>query len=100
VSRIEQLIGHGVCELFPHDPAQLNHESARSLRESCELVLRAASKRDRVHHVSRHEGAGWSATYTQLLVGAGQVASTAMQPGEMLEYMQCPESVPAEARNS
>jgi PAS domain S-box-containing protein len=112
-SRLEQLIGRAMFDLFPNDPGQPNNESARVLRESFERVLRTG-KQDALayitYRVAKVEGGEledrvWSATHTPLLDAAGEVAFilqhtvdvTGLQPGQMLEYMQSPESVRAQA---
>jgi PAS domain S-box-containing protein len=82
-STLEGLLGKGVFELFPHDPADPNNESRQLLRTSFERVL-ATGKTDvlavlpyRVPIVTEsgevEEDRFWSATHVPLLDGAGQV---------------------------
>jgi len=112
-SRLDQMIGRGLFELFPNDPGQPNNESARLLRESFQRVLRTR-KQDVLAHITYRvakvqggelEERVWSATHTPLLDAAGEVSFilqhtvdvTGLQPGQNLEFMQSAESVRAQA---
>lgn len=112
-SRLDLLIGRGMFELFPHDPGEPNNESARLLRESFERVLRTRQQ-DVIayipYRVARVQGGEledrvWSATHVPLLDADGAVQFilqhtvdvTELQPEKILEYMQSPESVRAQA---
>lgn len=57
-SRLDQQIGRGMFELFPNEPRQANNKSARLLRSPSSACCGPASKSDRLHLVSRREGAG------------------------------------------
>jgi PAS domain-containing protein len=83
-SRLEDLLGRHVLDLFPNDPANPANESARQLRESLERVL-ATGQPDSIALISyrvptRIGEAGalaeryWSATHTPIFDEAGKVA--------------------------
>lgn len=84
-TRLEDLLGRQVFELFPNDPDDPNNESARMLRRSFERVLETG-KQDvlallpyRVP-ITREDGTVdvsmryWSATHTPILDAQGKVA--------------------------
>jgi PAS domain S-box-containing protein len=83
-SRLEELLGRSIFEVFPHDPGDPSNQSARELRESFERVLK-----ERVpdtlalipYRVPRPTPTGpvmeerfWSATHTPILDERGEVA--------------------------
>lgn len=83
-SRLEDLLGRRIFELFPHDPNDPNNASARMLRGSFERVLseRVPDSLALIpYRVPRHTEAGivvedryWSATHTPFLDERGEVA--------------------------
>jgi PAS domain S-box-containing protein len=83
-SRLEELLGRNLFEVFPNDPDDPNNSSARQLRESFERVL-AGRKPDTLalirYRVPLQTANGvviedryWSATHTPLLDERGEVA--------------------------
>ncbi|MBA3459650.1 MAG: PAS domain-containing protein [Deltaproteobacteria bacterium] len=77
----EQLIGRGVFEVFPHDPADSTNAPARMLRESLEQVVRTR-RQDVIAHIPYRvqrvpggplEDRLWSATHTPVLDEHGDV---------------------------
>jgi PAS domain S-box-containing protein len=81
-SRLEDLIGRRIFEVFPNDARDPNNRSAQVLRQSLEKVLRTR-RRDVIaflpYRVARTAGAEpeeryWSATHTPLFDEAGEVA--------------------------
>jgi PAS domain S-box-containing protein len=83
-SRLEQLLGRGVFEVFPHDPGDPNNSSVRQLRESLDRVLKER-KPDTLalipYRVPLQTPQGvaleeryWSATHTPILDARGEVA--------------------------
>ena len=112
-TRLDQLLGRGMFDQFPHDPGDPNNESARLLRESFERVLRTR-QRDVIpylaYRVARVPGGElidrvWSATHTPLLGADGEVELilqhtvdvSGLQPDRMLEFMHSPESMQTQA---
>jgi PAS domain S-box-containing protein len=83
-SRLEDLLGRNVFELFPHDPADPDNANRRELRASLERVLsrRAPDTLALIpYRVPRQTEAGivveerfWSATHTPMLDEHGEVA--------------------------
>ncbi len=83
-SRLEELLGRNIFELFPHDPADPNNASRGELRASFERVLRQRVPDTLAfipYRVPRHTDSGvlveerfWSATHTPLLDEQGEVA--------------------------
>ena len=82
-SRLEDLLGRPLLEVFPHDPSDASNASATRLRESLERVL--ATRQPDVlplipYRVPRPSADGameerfWSATHTPLLDEQGSVA--------------------------
>ena len=83
-SRLEDLVGRPLFDVFPHDPRDPNNESARRLRASLERVL-ATRAPDVIalipYHVPRSDAPEharevryWSATHTPILDDDGEVA--------------------------
>lgn len=82
-SRLDDLLGRGLFELFPHDPENPSNTQARMLRDSLERVL-ATGKPDTLalipYRVPKYVGSEvvneerfWSATHTPLLDESGAV---------------------------
>jgi PAS domain S-box-containing protein len=77
----EQLIGRGIFDVFPHDPADAANAPARLLRDSLETVLRTRRQDVLAHipyRVARVPGGEpeervWSATHTPILDDEGEV---------------------------
>ena len=81
-SRLEDLIGRRILDVFPNDAGDRDNRSAQVLRQSLEKVLRTR-RRDAIaflpYRVARTAGGEpeeryWSATHTPLLNDAGEVA--------------------------
>src|SRR5689334_12518979 len=80
---LDDLLGRGLFELFPHDPDNPANESARLLRASLERVLRTGRAdviafipyriERTVDGVPTFEERFWSATHTPLLSDRGEV---------------------------
>ncbi|AKV01399.1 two-component sensor histidine kinase [Labilithrix luteola] len=81
-SKLEDLVGRNVFDVFPNDPSDPNNESVRLLRSSIENVLKTG-KAEHValvrYRIARAPGEPpedrfWSATHTPLLDETGKVA--------------------------
>ena len=97
-SRLEELVGRYVFDVFPNDPADPNNEPARLIRASFERVLstratdalavipyRVPFERDgRVVIEDRY----WSATHTPLLDDNGEVAAILQHTVDITELQQ------------
>jgi signal transduction histidine kinase/DNA-binding response OmpR family regulator len=97
-SRLEDLVGRYVFDVFPNDPADLNNRSARLLHESFSRVL-ATRAPDTLavisYRVPRQTPEGvaaedryWSATHTPILDEAGQVAFILQHTVDVTELHQ------------
>jgi PAS domain S-box-containing protein len=102
-SRLEDLLGRHVFELFPHDPEDPNNASARMLRTSFERVL-AQRKPDMLafipYRVPRQTEQGvvleeryWSATHTALLDERGEVAFILQHTVDVTEVQRLKQAV-------
>ncbi|UJR84544.1 response regulator [Sandaracinus amylolyticus] len=94
-SRLEDLIGRGIFEVFPHDPEQPDNDSARLLRASLDRTLRT-KRRDHLalirYRVPRETPEGvvleercWSATHTPILDAQGEVAYVLQHTSDVTE---------------
>ncbi len=104
-SRLEDLQGRGVFELFPHDPDAPNNASVRMLRGSLERVL--ATKAPDVlalipYRVPMHTEGGvvvaerfWSATHTPVLDAHGEVAYILQHTVDVTELQQLKQAAEA-----
>ncbi|MCP3143437.1 PAS domain S-box protein [Pyxidicoccus xibeiensis] len=97
-SRLEDLQGRGVFDLFPHDPNDPNNASVQMLRGSLERVLatRAADVLALIpYRVPMHTEQGvvvverfWSATHTPLLDAQGEVTHILQHTVDVTELQQ------------
>jgi len=101
---LEQLIGRGLFEVFPHDPADPDNESSALLRRSLEKVL-ATRERDVLacipYRVPRSPGGSleerlWSATHTPLLRPDGEVELVLQHTVEVTELARLREAAEPE----
>jgi PAS domain S-box-containing protein len=105
-SRLEDLLGRHIFEIFPHDPSDPQNESAQQLRQSFERVI--ASRATDVlalikYRVPSQDGAGhivleeryWSATHTPLLDERGEVAFILQHTVDVTELHRLKEAAPA-----
>jgi PAS domain S-box-containing protein len=109
-SRIEDLLGRNVFEVFPHDAADPSNESAGRLRESLERVLyaRAADVLAVIKYrvprirdgVKVSEDRFWSATHTPLLDDDGDVAFILQHTVEVTELQGFNATAPDPAAGS
>ncbi|WP_224247837.1 ATP-binding protein [Hyalangium gracile] len=105
-SRLEDLIGRRLFELFPHDPEDPNNASLRMLRASFERVLsqRAPDTLALIpYRVPRQTEAGvvveeryWSATHTPLLDERGEVAYILQHTVDVTELQRLKQAVEAD----
>jgi PAS domain S-box-containing protein len=97
-SRLEDLVGRYLFDVFPNDPADPNNPSARLLHESLSRVL-ATREPDTLalisYRVPRQTTQGvavedryWSATHTPILDEAGQVAFILQHTVDVTELHQ------------
>jgi PAS domain S-box-containing protein len=110
-SRLEELLGRYIFDLFPHDPANPNNENARMLRTSFERVL-STRETDTLalipYRVPRQTETGvvieerfWSATHTPLLDEKGEVAFILQHTVDVTEVQRLRQAVRvAEAEQS
>ncbi|KFE62901.1 ATP-binding protein [Hyalangium minutum] len=110
-SRLEDLLGRNVFDLFPHDPANPSNENARMLRASFERVLSSRASDTLaliMYRVPLHTEAGivieerfWSATHTPLLDEKGEVAFILQHTVDVTELQRLKQAVQmAEAERS
>ena len=101
---LEQLIGRGLFEVCPHDPADPDNESSALLRRSLEKVL-ATRERDVLacipYRVPRSPGGSleerlWSATHTPLLRPDGEVELVLQHTVEVTELARLREAAEPE----
>ncbi|MDY7226107.1 PAS domain-containing sensor histidine kinase [Hyalangium rubrum] len=102
-SRLEDLLGRTIFELFPHDPSNPNNESARMLRASFERVLseRAPDTLALIpYRVPRHTEQGivvedryWSATHTPFLDERGEVSFILQHTVDVTELQRLKQAV-------
>ncbi|MBF5042272.1 response regulator [Aggregicoccus sp. 17bor-14] len=101
-SRLEDLVGRGLFDAFPHDPADPNNAPALQLRASLEKVL-ATRERDVLalirYRVPRLEGGHpvvedryWSATHTPVLDAHGEVAFILQHTTDVTELQRLKEA--------
>ncbi|AKF03072.1 response regulator [Sandaracinus amylolyticus] len=94
-SRLEDLIGRVIFEVFPHDPEDPDNDNARLLRASLERTLRS-KRRDHLalirYRVPRETPNGvvvaerfWSATHTPILDERGEVAYVLQHTSDVTE---------------
>jgi len=102
-SRLEDLLGRYVFDVFPHDPAEPNNAPAQLLRESFERVIREG-RQDVLavipYRVPMHTPRGvvveerfWSATHTPLLDEQGQVAFILQHTEDVTELQRLRQAV-------
>ncbi|NMO16139.1 PAS domain-containing protein [Pyxidicoccus fallax] len=109
-SRLEDIQGRGVFDLFPHDPNDPNNESVQMLRGSLERVLstRAPDVLALIpYRVPMHTEQGvvvterfWSATHTPLLDEQGEVAYILQHTVDVTELQQLKQAAEDQRRES
>jgi signal transduction histidine kinase/DNA-binding response OmpR family regulator len=97
-SRLEDLLGRNVFEVFPNDPEDPDNRSVRELRESMARVLKRRVPDTLAlipYRVPRHTPTGivleeryWSATHTPLLDERGEVAFILQHTVDVTELQQ------------
>ncbi|HVG58268.1 MAG TPA: PAS domain S-box protein [Hyalangium sp.] len=102
-SRLEDLLGRKVFDVFPHDPADPNNASVRMLHASFERVLtrRAPDTLALIpYRVPRDSGSGvvveeryWSATHTPFLDDRGEVAFILQHTVDVTEVQRLKQAV-------
>jgi PAS domain S-box-containing protein len=102
-SRLEDLLGRYVFDVFPHDPSNPNNESVRMLHASFERVLtrRAPDTLALIpYRVPRDTGSGivveeryWSATHTPFLDERGEVAFILQHTVDVTEVQRLKQAV-------
>lgn len=101
--RLEELIARSLFEVFPHDPANPENESAALLRQSLERVL-ATGQPDvlpliRYRVPRRDDGRSqvedrfWSATHTPILAEDGSVACILQHTVDVSELQRLREAI-------
>src|SRR5207237_1007886 len=99
------LLGRGLFDAFPHDPADPHNENARLLRTSLERVL-TTREADAIalipYRVSRQpdgvsEDRFWSATHTPILDDGGEVRFILQHTVDVTELQQGTDRNPREA---
>jgi PAS domain S-box-containing protein len=106
-SRLEDLLGRKVFDVFPHDPAAPNNASVRMLHASFEKVLtrRAPDTLALIpYRVPRDTGSGviveeryWSATHTPFIDERGEVAFILQHTVDVTEVQRLKQAVRAPA---
>ncbi|WP_224249319.1 response regulator [Hyalangium gracile] len=108
-SRLEDLLGRSLFEVFPHDPEDPSNRSARELRESLERVLSGRVPDTLAlipYRVPRETATGpvleeryWSATHTPILDERGEVAFILQHTVDVTEVQRLQQAMSAaEAR--
>lgn len=102
-SRLEDLLGRNIFDLFPHDPANPSNENAQMLRASFERVL-STREPDTLalitYRVPLHTETGivieerfWSATHTPLLDEKGEVSFILQHTVDVTELQRLKQAV-------
>lgn len=106
-TRLEDLLGRRIFDVFPNDPDNPNNESVQLLRRSLERAL-ASGRPDALalirYRVPQHTSQGievadryWSATHTPIVDGEGRVAFVLQHTVDVTELQQLREAASAAA---
>src|SRR5690242_13122488 len=106
---LDELLGRGLFELFPHDPGNPANDSARMLRESLDRVLRTHQPdaiafipyriARVVDGVTTLEERFWSATHTPLVDERGEVELILQHTVDVTELHRLRMMATADERN-